>query len=361
MPNKLKNIFSDDTFIIDGNLRFKDDEAYQNFLSALEIAHAEGRVVPVDGVTSISTAVNHQGAKFPLEEHTNISHFVVGPAIEPIAIPVSVGSEEKTVTLWRSQTKDKVILRSAPDSIVSFHFTFLLGENRHTVNYKVQFEKAKTIEDVADSFSLASALLAYLYKHEDSTPAAKDAVSLSDVKKYFRCYASFFRRLQAIENELGLSISPSLLNELPREEQQDIDELYLLLCEKRVIRLNAKLTSTDSTSIDMNNNSTALSVGNRIALTFISTIEFTFLKQTVLLHTANLIVNALVKEIQENCDGTVKILYGDTDSSPMYIAFSAFKTTEDAKQEADSILQHDDVYVNALTSKVYTKQFYFEK
>lgn len=51
---------------------------------------------------------------------------------------------------------------------------------------------------------------------------------------------------------LALSISPSLLNDLPREEQQDIDELYLLLCEKKVVRLNAKLTCTNLTSVAMN-------------------------------------------------------------------------------------------------------------
>ena len=178
---------------------------------------------------------------------------------------------------------------------------------------------------------------------------------------YFRCYEAFFKRLHTIENELGLSISPSLLNELPQEEQQDIDELYLLLCKKQVVRLNAKLTSTDSTSIAMNHSNNSLNIGNKIALTFLSTIEFSFLKQTVLLHTANLLVNALVKDIQECSDGTVKILYGDTDSKPMYIAFSAFKTEEEAKQEADSILQHDEIYINSLTSNTYIKQFYSDR
>ena len=178
---------------------------------------------------------------------------------------------------------------------------------------------------------------------------------------YFRCYEAFFKRLHTIENELGLSISPSLLNELPQEEQQDIDELYLLLCKKQVVRLNAKLTSTDSTSIAMNHSNNSLNIGNKIALTFLSTIEFSFLKQTVLLHTANLLVNALVKDIQECSDGTVKILYGDTDSKPMYIAFSAFKKEEEAKQEADSILQHDEIYINSLTSNTYIKQFYSDR
>lgn len=361
MANKIKDIFSDDMFNINGTLRFSDDEAYKNFLAAMEIAYAEGRVVQVEGVTSVATTVGHLGAKFPLEEYTNITQFFVGPAVEPVPITLDVGGEKRTVTLLRSRTKDKIILKSEPESIITFNFTFLLGENRHTVNYKVQFEKAKNIEEIADSFSLATALLAHLYRHEDNTPAEAGKVSLSDVKEYFRCYESFFKRLRAIESMLALSISPSLLNDLPREEQQDIDELYLLLCEKRVVRLNAKLTSTNLTSVAMNHTDTPLSIGGKIALTFLSTIEFNFLKQTVTLHTANLLVNALVKDIQECDDGTVKILYGDTDSKPMYISFSAFKTKEEAEQEGDNILQHDEVYINALTSNAYINQFYSER
>ena len=111
----------------------------------------------------------------------------------------------------------------------------------------------------------------------------------------------------------------------------------------------------------MNHTDTPLSIGGKIALTFLSTIEFNFLKQTVTLHTANLLVNALVKDIQECDDGTVKILYGDTDRKPMYISFSAFKTKEEAEQEGDNILQHDEVYINALTSNAYINQFYSER
>ena len=72
MPNKLSEIFSDDMFNINGKMRFKDEEAYKNFLSALEIVQKEGRVVPVEGVTSIVTEIQTQGQKYPLQEHTNI-------------------------------------------------------------------------------------------------------------------------------------------------------------------------------------------------------------------------------------------------------------------------------------------------
>ena len=114
-------------------------------MSALEIASTEGRAVPVSGVTSVTTTVGHQGVKFPLEEYTNVTQLFVGPAVESVPITLNVGGVEKTITLLRSRTKDKVILRSEPDSIVFFNFTFSLGKTQHNVNYKVQFENAKNI------------------------------------------------------------------------------------------------------------------------------------------------------------------------------------------------------------------------
>ena len=112
MANKIKDIFSDDMFNINGTLRFSDDEAYKNFLAAMEIAYAEGRVVQVEGVTSVATTVGHLGAKFPLEEYTNITQFFVGPAVEPVPITLDVGGEKRTITLLRSRTKDKIIFQS---------------------------------------------------------------------------------------------------------------------------------------------------------------------------------------------------------------------------------------------------------
>lgn len=72
------------------------------------------------------------------------------------------------------------------------------------------------------------------------------------------------------------------------------------------------------------------------------------------------IMKRSVKDIQKSDDGTVQILYGDTDSKPMYISFSAFETVEEAKHEENTILQHDEIYVNALTSNAYINQYYEE-
>ena len=361
MVNKIKDIFSDNMYNVNGTLRFSDEEAYKNFLSALEITHAEGRIVPVEGVVSVDKTIEHLGAKFPLEQHTNIIRSFVGPAVKPMSFKFDACGEEKSITLLYSRIEDKVILISEPEAIITFNFTFLLSENRHTLNYKVQFDKAQNIAEIADSFSLAKAFLAYFDRQEDNESGEYGKVSLADIKEYFRCYEAFFRRLQTVENEFGLSISPILLNNLSHEEQRNIDEVYLTLCKRKVVRLNTKVTSIDSTSITVKQANKMFNIGEQIVLTFVDSIEFNFLEQKVSLYTANLVVNAVVKDVQAVPDGTTKILYGDTDSKPMYISYSGFKTEEKAIQESNCILQHDKDYINALTVDEYIKHFYSNK
>ena len=74
-----------------------------------------------------------------------------------------------------------------------------------------------------------------------------------------------------------------------------------------------------------------------------------------------LLSNALVKEIQKNDDGTMKVFYDGIDSNPMYVSFSAFETSEEVGQEIDAIMQHKKIYVNALTSNEYIDRYQEEK
>lgn len=357
MPNKIKDIFSDDMFNIEGQLRFRNEEAYKNFMAALEIAQAEGRAVPVEGVIAITTQIWNQGAKYPLDEYTHISDFAVGPAVETLSIPIKVGDDKKTMTFLRRKTADKIILESEPNSIVSFKFIFMKSENRHTVNYKVQFEHARDIEDIAESFASAAAFLSTIYEQENEQFTEKSEVSIADVKEYFRHSEAFLKRFLSVEKELGLSFSPTKLNDLSVANQHDIDELYLLLCQKQAMRVNAKLIPTGSITMSSSQSNEKLNVGSKIKLAFLGSSEYTLFEQNITLHTANLLLNAVVEEAQEDGD-TLKILYGDTDSKPMYIAFTAFKTQDEAKKEADVILEHEKHYADALTSNEYIKQLY---
>lgn len=360
MSNRIKDIFSDDMFSLDGKLSFRDKKSYQDFLSAMKIVQAEGRVVSVEGVTSIAASIKNQGIEYPLKEHTDIEHFQIGPSKEPVVIPVKVGDEETTVSLWRYQINSGVILESELNAIVYFRFQFFNNQGEHKVKYKVQFEHAKSVKDVVDSFSSAKALLDFFYEREDNYSETEGEVSLDALKEYFRYSEAFYRRLLAVEKELGISFPPKELEELSAENQHNIDELYLLLCKKQVVRLNAKLTATNSTAIKATQKSEEIKVGSKIKLTFLRNIEYVLFDQTISLYTANLLQNAVVKEIKEESDA-VKILYGDTDSQPMYMTFTAFKTIDEAEKEMNEIIKHEEKYVSALTSSEYIKQLYSDK
>jgi hypothetical protein len=159
---------------------------------------------------------------------------------------------------------------------------------------------------------------------------------------------SFFKRLYLVEQELELSFQPMQIKDTEIVEGE-LEELYLLLIEKKVIRLNAKLNATESTGITMESGAHKLEVGSKIDLTFLGESEYTIYGQKISVHTANLLSNAIIKEVKQGEEGTIKVLYGDTDNRPMYISYTGFKTIDEAKQEMKTIMEHKEKYIEALT------------
>ena len=130
MANRIRDIFSDDRFSINGKIRFQDEAAYTNFVSALEMVRAEEVMVPVDGVVSISTNIEQSGMVFPLPDHKNIAQFVVATHKEPITIPVTFNLEERKITLYRTKLEDKIIVRSQKDSVIDLLLECMMKEEK---------------------------------------------------------------------------------------------------------------------------------------------------------------------------------------------------------------------------------------
>ena len=99
-----------------------------------------------------------------------------------------------------------------------------------------------------------------------------------------------------------------------------------------------------------------IEIGSKLELTFSSKAEFRLYGQTIMLYTANILSNAVVKNVEQTTDGKVKILYHDTDSEPMYISYTAFKSEEERESELKVIMEHREKYVNAPTVAEYMWQ-----
>ena len=355
MPNKLKNVFSNKMFELGGSLHFKDMEAQNAFLNALKIVQDEGRMVKVDGVSSISTSAKDGDMEYPFMVEGEVTDVFIGPSFDKIPITFNTACGERTVNFRRYKITNKVILETGQSEIVFFKFAFTKGGHNITFTYRMQSQFAKKTKDVAESYCSALGILNHFFKPDKEQVTTESLKKLHDIKKSFQTTFSFWKKLSLIENELNLSFDPAQIGNIS-ENVQDVEELFLLLVEKKVVRLDAKVTST---GIILEPDAHIPDVGKAIDITFMGDNTYSICGQSIVIYTANLLSNAIIKEMTADENGVTKILYSDTDSMPMYISCTGFKTSEEAETENSLIMKSKGLkkkYIGAFTTNEYLRQ-----
>lgn len=156
-----------------------------------------------------------------------------------------------------------------------------------------------------------------------------------------------------MEKDLEVQFNPVIQNE-DESDEQELEELYDLLFENMAFRYNAKLTAKDG--IKIAEKLKEIEFESKLELVFGNKAEFQLYGQTIMFYTASALVNAIVKSVEETPDGNVKILYDDTDSEPMYISYTAFKSEDEREQELKIMMEHREKYINAPTVAKYMWQ-----
>ena len=115
------------------------------------------------------------------------------------------------------------------------------------------------------------------------------------------------------------------------------------------IRQNAKITVTDSIGIIIDSNQFNIEVGENILLAYLREVEYHVYGVKISIYTANLVLNAIVKQILKGDNGSTQIIYDDTDSKPMYISYTGYMTEQEANEELQVIMSKRAEYSEALT------------
>ncbi len=356
MANKLKGIFSNDPPEYKSTVKFQNNDAYRNFRAALDTVERDGSVVSVEGIESISMFMEDHGLRFPLMYSDSISDFMVGPAMEMVTFPVVCGEKGKIYKFKRYRISDGIVLETEKSTVVYFKLVFSEDTQKVKITYQIQYEFAKTIEEIAYELSACISFLSNFYSPTSEIGSAEDLQTVNDVLRCLRYTEGFMFRLTAVEKELGVTFSPKELNNLSSEDQQEIEELYLLLCRKIPLRSNAKITSTEANKIEISKEQDEIKIGTKIALCFIRKVEFELLGERFAIYTANSLLNAIIKDFQQN-GNQVSVFYGDTDSQPMYIAYSAFLQEEQANEEIERNIGAEKAYIEARTAIQYMKEY----
>lgn len=208
MSNKLKDVFSNKMFEMGCNLSFRNQEAHNKFLEALEIVYDEGRTVKVDGVSEISTHVKDGNMIYPLMVERIPTELVVGLSIEPVSITIDTVCGKKDIKFQRYQTKSNIVLETIENAIVFLKFVFEKDRHQVQFTYRKQVQFAKKVKNVAESYCIAMGILNYFFKPYNEQDASDNMDSLYMLKQAFQMAYSFWDKLNLIEEELAFSFLP---------------------------------------------------------------------------------------------------------------------------------------------------------
>lgn len=364
MANKLKNIFSNEEAFLNGKINFIDPQSRKDFFDALKKAYTDDKIVKVKGIASVETSVQSGDSLYPLEEYEEITDFVVGPSVESVSFKLDTEFGEKTLNLGRYYIEDGIVLETSKKEIIYLKLIFgnEVSENGAITcrfTYRLQPEMAKNVRDVAEISSTLLAFFDTIFLPQSNakvdTNQSKERSSIKQLRDCFVKLNSLYKKLNFVEQELGIVFEPAKLTS-DRESEMDLEELCLVLKEKKVVRLNAKLTATEYSCLTVNQPLENINIGSALDITFLSKITYTLWEHNVTLYAANLLTNALVKEIKKTENDETKIIYGDEDSRPMYISYRGFKTEDEAREEVKKIMNHKNVYVEARTTSDYINE-----
>lgn len=353
MSNKLKSIFSDEKIVFNGEITFKNKDAHDCFLNALERVYEEGKTVNVEGIESIKTEIRTGDKSYSPEVHNMLDCVIVAPSKEVVPLEIETEFGKKEMHFQRYVINKGGVLETDKKTVVYLKMLFDSLTKNTTMSYRIQTENAKSVSELIEEYAKIEAFFNMIFRKD--IQKIKGGENVQNMRLFFSEMLNRYKKLRFLEEEFDIQFNPK---DFAQNEEcwLDVEELYLLLQEKKVIRLNAKLTETQTTSIVINQNEELLKEGASLQVTFISEVTYSIWEKRIMLYTANLLSNAVVKEIQKLQDDEVKILYGEEDSRPMYISFMAFREKEDAKKEMEQIMNHKEEYLDALTTIEHLKK-----
>lgn len=352
MGNRLKNVFSTKPFELGGNIRFDDAESSRKFAEALSLLHDTGHPVEVEGVKSISTSVKDDSAIYPPFVQEHIEKIVISLQKDPLPVEIETTSGKKEVNLYRCRTNREVIIETDENAVVYLKISALKDNPIFNFTYRMQLSKAVRVKDVAEGIHDAEGIIRTFFGPIGSDNIKEGEEDYANLLRSFHFTGVFFDKLCALENKLKMEFDPQKVGNID-ESMGDVYELYRLLIEKEPVRLDAKLTTTTATGITVVNDSFEHKLGASIDLTFGGEATYEICGQIIQIYTANLLTNAIVTGFKTDSAGMTNMLYGDTDSNPMYISYRGFIRKAHATSERKKIMIHKQKYKDALTVEQY--------
>lgn len=348
MANKLRDIFNNDDIYLKSKIDFNDLEFSRQFQNALKKVYETGEPVKLDGEATMSIGVNAGNSILPLEDYERITDIVVGPSLERIDISLEIDGKKTPFPLDMYLLNDGCVIQTPLDHV--FFTKMILHPNAKTANIKItpHYDKASNTTEVLNSIKQTESLIRVFFVDD------QDGVNsgIDTIKDQLKAIYEVYEHLKYVEEKFNLTFTPKKISLDDEDSLQDLFELYLAVRDGHAIRINEKLTSTESTGmvVDLDQE---IKENEPISITFLGRVYYHLWDKEAMVYTANLLCNALIKSVETIDDDKKRVTYGDVESNPMFISYKGFLTEEEAREEIKHVMDHREEYESSKTAIQY--------
>lgn len=170
--------------------------------------------------------------------------------------------EHEVVSYDALDNGETIVLETVKNAVVYLKLVFSEKTQKVRITYQIQYQYAASIGDIAFELKACISFLTKFYAPTTEKGTSEETTRIGEIIRYLWYTEGFISRLDAVERKLGVKFDPQKLHSLSGEDQQDVEEIYLLLCRELPLRLNAKINSTDASNIEVSDVQKELAVGS---------------------------------------------------------------------------------------------------
>lgn len=347
MANKLKKVFSNNKISYKGKIRFNNNNTAQDFNKALNAVFERGETIRVNGEAAMYWGIDSGAGVFPFNEYEDITNIIVAPSIEKRKVQIIVDEKNDSFTIDSYHLKDGFVIKT-PNN---FPFELVMLFNKSQQNVKLNFtphiEKAISIGEALLNIKQVQALLDCFFI-KDTNGADTD---LKKLRKTLSDFQDLFDKLFFLEETFEVKFNIKDIDLKDNDSYKELFELCFSVREKKALRINGKMTASEGTGFNVQTETELeLKEGEPLALTFMSEVSYTIWKKKFKLYCVFYLVNALLKDLIQLENGNTRIIYGEDEANPMYMAYKGYASEKEARDEIKCIMSHKEEYENAKTA-----------
>ena len=163
---------------------------------------------------------------------------------------------------------------------------------------------------------------------------------LLKIRKQFKQSSDYYQRIRELLDVFSIEVdSKTAINE--SNPNFVIEEMYLLLVQKKIIKKNDKLNYISTADVE------TPQVGQELFASYIDKCVFSFANQNRNFYIVKCVFGARIKSIEEFEDGKKTIYFEEKKDKPMFMSYSAYLTEEEAQFEIEHIMDKHEEYIHA--------------